>query len=410
MKARWLTTTLMALGLAGCVDAYGAPPVYPVQAPYQINTIDQFYPALAPFGRWINSPWGVAFAPNVAPDWRPYTIGQWVDNQGQGWTWASDEPWGWATYHYGRWGFDPNLGWLWVPGLEWAPAWVAWREGGDVMGWAPLPPQVAYSYAFGVDAAFNNWGYDQWYAPAWVYVPRASFNQPWRARQTLPAQHGRDYWNHTRGASNYARHDGRVVNRSLNTPQPDRHDNNGQRAGTSYPPGQNHNAQPRPGQPQTGQYQGSQYQGDRHQNAQNPDGASRSGQTPRGQSPHGAGQNGQNAGGQNAGGQNYGGQSTGVQNNGGQRQDRQNGNRYPPQAAPAQPVPAATAQTNTVNRNGTTRNTTPPGSVAPRPAAQGVARPTAPVVTTPAAPQPATKPAPPEHKAPAREQPDKQPE
>jgi hypothetical protein len=39
-----------------------------------------------------------------------------------------------------------DYGWVWVPGrdadLEWGPAWVSWRTGGDYVGWAPLPPET----------------------------------------------------------------------------------------------------------------------------------------------------------------------------------------------------------------------------------------------------------------------------
>ena len=57
-----------------------------------------------------------------------------------GWYWVSDEQWGWATYHYGRWAYDSYYGWVWVPDTEWGPSWVSWREGGEYVGWAPLPP------------------------------------------------------------------------------------------------------------------------------------------------------------------------------------------------------------------------------------------------------------------------------
>ena len=33
-----------------------------------------------------------------------------------------------------------HAGWCWVPGVEWAPAWVSWRMGGDYIGWAPCGP------------------------------------------------------------------------------------------------------------------------------------------------------------------------------------------------------------------------------------------------------------------------------
>jgi Family of unknown function (DUF6600) len=45
-----------------------------------------------------------------------------------------------VAYHYGRWVYDDELHWCWIPGEEWGPAWVQWRRGGDVVGWAALPP------------------------------------------------------------------------------------------------------------------------------------------------------------------------------------------------------------------------------------------------------------------------------
>ena len=75
--------------------------------------------------------------------WRPYSNGYWTWTD-DGWYWESDEPWAWACYHYGRWAYDPYYGWLWVPGTVWGPSWVAWREGGDYVGWAPLPPNCDF--------------------------------------------------------------------------------------------------------------------------------------------------------------------------------------------------------------------------------------------------------------------------
>ncbi len=82
---------------------------------------------------------GRCWHPAVATDWRPYCNGtwEWTDC---GWYWVSDEPWAWACYHYGSRAFDPNDGWVWIPGIEWAPAWVNWRTGGDYVGWAPCGP------------------------------------------------------------------------------------------------------------------------------------------------------------------------------------------------------------------------------------------------------------------------------
>ena len=32
------------------------------------------------------------------------------------------------------------MGWVWIPDTVWSPAWVAWRDSDDYVGWAPLPP------------------------------------------------------------------------------------------------------------------------------------------------------------------------------------------------------------------------------------------------------------------------------
>jgi DNA segregation ATPase FtsK/SpoIIIE-like protein len=102
-----------------------------------------FYERLAPHGRWIDvSGHGLCFQPRLARNrtWRPYVDGCWGWSS-LGWTWQTSEPFGWATYHYGRWLNLTSHGWLWVPGCEWAPAWVAWRQSRDHIGWAPLPPE-----------------------------------------------------------------------------------------------------------------------------------------------------------------------------------------------------------------------------------------------------------------------------
>ncbi|HVT57193.1 MAG TPA: DUF6600 domain-containing protein [Thermoanaerobaculia bacterium] len=110
-----------------------------------------FYGELAPYGRWIERRgYGWVWWPlRVEAGWRPYSIGCWRMTD-YGWTWISEEPWGWATYHYGRWLFDPRDGWLWVPGTDWGPAWVSFQEGDGYIGWAPLPPSVAFRGGFGL--------------------------------------------------------------------------------------------------------------------------------------------------------------------------------------------------------------------------------------------------------------------
>src|SRR6266705_1724926 len=71
--------------------------------------------------------------------------GNWIEVEGYeyGWKWISYEDFGWATYHYGRWANLADYGWVWFAGsdLDWGPAWVSWRTGGDYVGWEPLPPR-----------------------------------------------------------------------------------------------------------------------------------------------------------------------------------------------------------------------------------------------------------------------------
>jgi hypothetical protein len=115
----------------------------PAPAPTTPKDLSIFYERLAPHGRWIDvSGHGPCFQPRLARNrsWRPYVDGSW-NWSSLGWTWQTSEPFGWATYHYGRWVNLTTHGWLWVPGCEWAPAWVAWRQSRDHIGWAPLPPE-----------------------------------------------------------------------------------------------------------------------------------------------------------------------------------------------------------------------------------------------------------------------------
>src|SRR5699024_5710501 len=89
----------------------------------------------------------------------PYeTGGHWAHTD-YGWTWVSDYEWGWAPFHYGRWDWEPGLGWYWVPGYDWGPAWVAWRDGGDYYGWAPLAPglNVSVGVSFGSRIPSGRW-------------------------------------------------------------------------------------------------------------------------------------------------------------------------------------------------------------------------------------------------------------
>ncbi len=104
-----------------------------------------FFDALEDEGDWtLVEPYGYCFRPRVNfVAWRPYQDGWWEPSDSFGWIWNTDEPFGWVTYHYGAWFYDEYQGWLWQPGPNWGPAWVAWVETGDYIGWAPLAP-VSY--------------------------------------------------------------------------------------------------------------------------------------------------------------------------------------------------------------------------------------------------------------------------
>lgn len=134
-----------------------------------IADVAYFYEALDEGGAWISHPrFGEVWQPNVEKDWRPYTIGRWAYADDYGWTWISAEPFGWAVFHYGRWTYDNREGWLWIPGTEWAPAWVAWRQGEDAIGWAPLPPSARFANGRlnVAESALESDGVDR----GWVFV------------------------------------------------------------------------------------------------------------------------------------------------------------------------------------------------------------------------------------------------
>lgn len=196
-----------------------APQGYAPQGYYadgqSVPSVEAFYEPLSPYGRWVETRWGRAFQPLITRGWRPYTIGRWEDSPVYGRTWRSDEPFGWATYHYGRWGFDDHYGWVWVPDTVWGPGWVAWRDGDDFAGWAPLPPQVSVSFGLSLGSGFDSWDYNRWYEPSWVYVPRAyAYDRP-VYNVILPYQRNHEFWEHTRGVTHYDRDGDHIVNRSF---------------------------------------------------------------------------------------------------------------------------------------------------------------------------------------------------
>ena len=158
-----------------CIQFYSCTTTVHVASEPVVNTppgasYQTFYDELSPYGHWVNNPgYGYVWMPAVDPGFRPYaTNGHWVYSEA-GWTWVSGYPWGWAAFHYGRWFYEDGFGWMWVPGHEWAPAWVSWRRGTDVYGWAPLSPGISASISFS--------SYDP---PAhyWCFVPHQYVTSP----------------------------------------------------------------------------------------------------------------------------------------------------------------------------------------------------------------------------------------
>lgn len=206
-----LTALLLAGGCAYDDYATGYAPAYPsgygpgVGPGWQaqpgdlfggqnVASVDVFYQPLSPYGRWVDTRWGRGFIPNAPRGWRPYTNGRWAQDR----FWMSGDPWGWATDHYGRWGYDQAVGWVWVPDTVWGPSWAAWRESGDVYGWAPIPPGVSWSVGMGFGTGWGGWNnWNSWYGPSWVWVPRSYvYDRGWR-NHVLPWNNGPNYWRGT---------------------------------------------------------------------------------------------------------------------------------------------------------------------------------------------------------------------
>jgi hypothetical protein len=177
--------------------------------------VSQFYEQMAPYGQWEQNPqYGWVWVPGgVAAGWQPYVDGHWVYSDA-GWAWVSDEPWGWAAYHYGRWYDDPMYGWAWVPGVQWAPAWVAWRSGGGYIGWAPLPPVIGWRAGIGLQLGGVNW--DVAIGPgAFRFVSERDILAP-RLREVLvPRARNFTFFRATTNITNYMVVNNRVVNRGV---------------------------------------------------------------------------------------------------------------------------------------------------------------------------------------------------
>ena len=174
-----------------------------------------FYDDLDPYGEWIFvSPYGWVFAPaGVHPDWRPYSDGRWLYTD-DGWMWDTDEPWGWASYHYGRWFYQPRHGWCWVPGAEWGPSWVVWRSGDGWLGWAPMPPGVAFRAGIGLD--FGGIDINVVIQPfMWHFVPERYAFEPRIGGYIAPVGRNVTIVHVTQTVTNYVVVNNRVMNRGV---------------------------------------------------------------------------------------------------------------------------------------------------------------------------------------------------
>jgi hypothetical protein len=200
--ASWQSVQLTPLG----------PPPQPVMtAPPETPNMDYFQAHLTPYGQWVAVPdVGSAWIPAEAnnPDWRPYMdAGHW-EYTDAGWFWQSDYPWGDIAFHYGRWIRNGLTGdrWAWVPAYDWAPSWVAWREGAGGMGWAPLPWGVEYRVGLGlywhggllVDGIGIGLGFD-----SYVFVDHDHFWGGDYHRYAFDHERAREFYGHSEFHAGY---------------------------------------------------------------------------------------------------------------------------------------------------------------------------------------------------------------
>ncbi len=200
---RFGVLALFAAALVGCVAAGPQPQV-------AVNPmIGGFYDELAPYGRWVDCNYGQCWVPRqVAADWQPYSNGQWIYTE-YGWTWVSRDPWGGSPYHYGTWASIPSYGWSWVPGTVWAPAWVTWSYSNSYVGWAPLPPTMAFGASgyVGSPVVVSQTQY--------VFVPANRFVGGNVASVRVPAQQSAQIFGQTRPVTGFSVSDGIVRNTAL---------------------------------------------------------------------------------------------------------------------------------------------------------------------------------------------------
>ena len=173
-------------------------------------SISLFHRDLAPYGTWTSvAPYGSVWVPSrVAPGWRPYTQGYWTYTD-YGWTWVSYEPFGADVYHYGRWVYQPYQGWMWVPDTVWSPAWVAWHEGDDYVGWAPLPPASRWGSS---GLAYSSSAIP---ATSWIFVERPYFLNRHVSTRVIPVTRNVTLLSSTRDVTRFEVKKGKPMNRGV---------------------------------------------------------------------------------------------------------------------------------------------------------------------------------------------------
>ena len=213
----------------------------PAQAQPADIGFDSFHDQLNNYGDWLYSDrWGEVWRPwqqDQNADWRPYSVGHWVDTSEYGWTWISDEgAWGDIAYHYGRWVYDPDDGWLWLTGYVWSPAWVVWRSAGSNVGWMPMPPDDSFlgvdSSGPSVNVSFGDWGdtggfygYARWYGAGfdenrfgalWTFVPTAHVADPVYRNYVVPQTQVVNIVRVSHNVTNYTVVNNIIINKSVN--------------------------------------------------------------------------------------------------------------------------------------------------------------------------------------------------
>jgi hypothetical protein len=178
-------------------------------------SIDYFYDQLSPYGQWFQiEPYGWVWQPDhMYPGWKPYSDGYWVYTD-YGWTYQADNNWSWAAYHYGRWAYDNYYGWMWVPGTVWSPAWVAWRNGGNYVGWAPLSPEA--EWVAGVGLRFRNFNVEadiNW--SHWCFVDFDHFDNPKLTLYIQNPARNITIVSHTRNITRYEFSNNHIFNRCI---------------------------------------------------------------------------------------------------------------------------------------------------------------------------------------------------